>query len=70
VILDSTSLFGLELRVSIRKIAISRRIGVDCTPTVLCLAKTLSLSENQQFWHNFLNLKICYDYGTCSTSPG
>jgi hypothetical protein len=20
--------------------------------------------------HNFLNLKICYDYGTCSTSPG
>ena len=36
----------------------------------VCLAKTLSLSENQQFWHNFLNLKICYDYGTCSTSPG
>jgi hypothetical protein len=20
--------------------------------------------------HNFLNLKICYDYGTCSTWPG
>jgi hypothetical protein len=37
VILDSTSLFGLELRVSIRKIAISRRIGVDCTPTVCWL---------------------------------
>jgi hypothetical protein len=32
----------------------------------LCLAKTLSVPEINSL-RNFLNRKICYDYGPCST---
>jgi hypothetical protein len=35
----------------------------------LCLAKTLSVPEINSL-RNFLNRKICYDYGPCSTFRG
>jgi hypothetical protein len=39
------------------------------TGFVLCLAKSLSVPEINSL-HNFLNRKICYDDGACSTSLG
>jgi len=39
------------------------------TLLLLCLAKTLSVPEINSL-RNFLNRRICYDYGPCSTFRG
>ena len=43
--------------------------GSNCMRQDLCLAKTLSVPEINSL-RNFLNRKICYDYGPCSTFRG
>jgi hypothetical protein len=44
-------------------------IGEEVGKFMLCLAKTLSVPEINSL-RNFLNRKICYDYGPCSTFRG